>query len=94
MMVELSTLVMLLSSISAKGKDYIDPGFTGGNSFFRYDSCEKKDCFDITIVDDVYVEDAETFTVTLEFNIGRGSAVKLEGDTAQITILDEDCMAT
>ena len=88
----LNTLIMLLSSISVKGEDYIDPGFTGGNSFFRYDSCQQKDCFDITIVNDNEVEDNETFTVTLEFNIGSGSAVKLEGNTAEITIIDVDSM--
>ena len=81
---------MLLSSISAEGEDYIDPGFIGGNRFFRYDYCQQKDCFDITIVNDIEVEDAETFTLTLEFNIGRGSAVKLEGTTAEITIIDDD----
>ena len=92
MVVELSTLVTLLSSISAKGKDYIDPGYTAQTNFFRYDHCAKKDCFHITIVNDVYVEDAETFTVTLEFNNGGGSAVKLDGNTAEITIIDEDSM--
>ena len=94
MIVELSTLVMLLSSLSVRGKDYIDPGFIGGNRFFRYDSCQGKDCFDITIVNDIEVEDNETFTVTLEFNIGRGGVVKLEGNTAEITIIDEDSMSS
>ena len=86
---------MLLSSISAKGEDYTDPGYTRrNNKFFRYDSCEQKDCFNITIEDDDYVEDDETFTVTLEFYIGRGSAIKLEGNTAEITITDEDSMSS
>ena len=90
----LNTLVMLFSSISAKGEDYIDPGYRGPNNFFRYDSCVQKDCYDITIVNDIEVEDAETFTVTLEFNIGRRRAVKLEGNTAKITIIDEDSMSS
>ena len=90
----LNTLFILLSSISVKGEDYIDPGYTGGNRFFRYDSCQQKDCFGITIVNDIEVEDAETFTVTLEFNIGRGSVVKLEGNTAEITIINEDSMSS
>ena len=94
MIVELSTLIMLLSSISAKGEDYFDPGYTGGNRFFRYGSCQQKDCFDITIVNDIEVEDNETFAVTLEFNIGRGSVVKLEGNTVEITIIDEDSMSS
>ena len=93
MMVELNTLVTLLSSLSARGEDYIHPGYTAQTNFFRYDHCAIKDCFDITIVNDIEVENDETFTVTLEFNIGRGSAVKLEGNTAEITILDEDSMS-
>ena len=91
MVVELNTLVMLLSFISAEGEDYHDPGYTRqNNKFFRYDSCQQKDCFDITIVNNEDVEDDETFTITLELNIGRGSAVKVEGNTAEITIIDED----
>ena len=94
MVVELNTLIVLLSFISAKNEDYIDPGFIGGNRFFRYDSCQQKDCFDITIVNDIEVEDDETFDVTLEFNISRSRAVELEGNTAEITIINEDGMSS
>ena len=55
-------------------------------------SCERKDCFNISIVDDNLLEGLETFNISLSFDPGRGNAIELErGSMAKIDITDNDC---
>ena len=69
---------------SVKGNDYGQfvnlVGFT---------SCQRRRCVDITITDDLVLENVETFNVSLERN-GLDDSIRLEPNVSKIEIRDND----
>ena len=59
---------------------------------FRYGACIKQDCFTIQLIDDIDVEESESFVITLTMEHGPSHSVLLEENTLQIDIIDTDGM--
>ena len=66
-----------------------------GNDYGRFinlvgfTSCQRRRCVDITITDDLVLEDAESFNVSLDQN-GLGNSFQLEPNVSKIEIRDDD----
>ena len=57
---------------------------------FRFDSCERRDCLNITIINDSKLEDMEYFTVSLERGDGVNSRFELADLERNVSITDMD----
>ena len=68
------------------GDDYT--GLSG--SSLPFSACQKRSCVDITIHDDLTVEDVESFSVTLERTPGLDMRITLDQVEAEIEITDDD----
>ena len=55
----------------------------------RFTSCQRRRCVDITITDDLVLEDIELFNVSLDQN-GLGNSFQLEPNVSKIEIRDND----
>ena len=69
---------------SVKGNDYGE--FV---NLVRFTSCQRRRCVDITITDDLVLEDVESFNVSLDQN-GLGNGIRLEPNASKIEIRDND----
>ena len=65
--------------------DYIPP-----NNTFSYSSCSKRDCFNITILDDMELEAVESFIVSLTPDGRMRNSIVFSQRTIEISILDTD----
>ena len=54
-----------------------------------FTSCQRARCIGITIVDDLALEDDESFNVSLERN-GLDDSIRLEPTTGQTHVIDND----
>ena len=59
-----------------------------------FQSCQRRLCVDIAIVDDEEVEDTEWFSVSLLRQSGTDTGITIEPAAGQINILDHDSMIT
>ena len=57
-----------------------------------FDSCEKRRCVDVVIVDDILLEDTELFDVTLERPPELDNRITLTPIDGEIEIIDDDGM--
>ena len=71
--------------ISDPELDYIPP-----NNTFSYSSCSKRDCFNITILDDMELEAVESFIVSLTPDGRMRNSIVFSQRTIEISILDTD----
>ena len=55
-----------------------------------FDSCDKKSCVNISIVDDDVIEDTESFSVLLAETPGLDVRITLDPVEAEIEIIDND----
>ena len=58
-------------------------------NFVGFTSCQRTRCVDITITDDLVLEDVESFNVSLDQN-GLGNDIRLEPNVSKIEIRDDD----
>ena len=57
--------------------------------FVEFTSCQRTRCIDITITDDLVLEDVESFNVSLYRN-GLDESIRLEPNVSKIEIRDDD----
>ena len=55
----------------------------------RFASCQRTRCIDITIIDDLLLEDVELFNISLDQN-DLGNGIRLEPNVSKIEIRDND----
>ena len=79
--------VSVLYLFTVSGADYSEP-----EDSVRFPGCEKEYCTDIKITDDNVLEPLETFTISLMRSSGIGNEIRLEPDTMEIVIIDDDGM--
>ena len=60
-----------------------------GNSLVTFHECDKRHCVNIEIVDDLVLEDVESFNVSIVRN-GLDNSISLNPEVAQINITDND----
>ena len=60
------------------------------SEILEFDSCDTRQCTEITIVDDMIVELTESFFVTLERTPGLDSRITLDPVDGEIEITDDD----
>ena len=66
--------------------------FVGVTEVVMFDSCDVENCINITIVDDLILENIESFTVTLQEAPGHDERIELDPTNADIIINDNDGM--
>ena len=81
-------IIRALSLFTVSGADYYEPVDP-----VRFPGCEKEHCTDIKITDDNVLEPLETFTISLMRSSSIGNEIRLEPDTMEIVIIDEDGMS-
>ena len=57
-----------------------------------FNPCQREACFDVTIYDDVRLENSESFNFTVEMSSGLGRECTIEPIRGKITIEDNDGM--
>ena len=75
---------MILFSYSGAGTDYVR--FT---NVVEFEACKRSYCDNVAIVDDLVLEAAESFNVSIVRN-GLDSSISLNPTTAKIEIIDDD----
>ena len=60
------------------------------SEILEFDSCDTRQCTEITIVNDMIVELTESFFVTLEGTPGLDSRITLDPFDGEIEIIDDD----
>ena len=60
------------------------------STILMFDSCDKKSCVNISIVDDDVIEDTESFSVLLTETPGLDVRITLDPVEAEIEIIDND----
>ena len=60
------------------------------STILMFDSCDKKSCVNISIVDDDVIEDTESFSVLLAETPGLDVRITLDPVEAEIEIIDND----
>ena len=80
------SFVVMISSTPVSGSDY---GHVNDN-LVGFDSCQKKKCIDVTIVDDTFSEKEEQFNIHLRRTPGHGKNLELDKNDGVIKITDND----
>ena len=55
-----------------------------------FDACERRSCVNVSIVDDLVLENTESFFVSLERAAGLDARIRLDPVEAEIEIIDND----
>ena len=80
-------IIRAVSLFTVSVADYSEP-----EDSVRFPGCEKEYCTDIKITDDNVLEPLEIFTISLMRSSGFGYEIRLQPDTMEIDILDDDGM--
>ena len=64
--------------------------YTAVSQLVEFDTCEKRGCVNITILEDLVLEVNETFTVTLDSPAGLDPRISLDPTRGEILIIDND----
>ena len=75
---------MILFSYSGAGTDYVR--FT---NVVEFEACQRSYCHNVSIVDDLVLEAAESFNVSIVSN-GLDTSITLDPTTVKIEITDDD----
>ena len=60
----------------------------------RFPACATKQCLNVSIIDDLLVEDTETFTIHLETSLGLSNEFEVNPSVKVINITDNDGVCT
>ena len=72
-------------SLLEDGSDYVSP-----SNLLEFESCATRQCLEIEILNDLVLEDDESFNVTLSLDAGTSKNILLGVTTAEVLIIDAD----
>ena len=78
-------MISLLSSFSDSSLDY---GVV--DTILTFAACETRSCVSVFIMDDILLEDDESFNVNLERTLGLNSRITLNPVNGTVEIIDDD----